>query len=245
MFRPTGFHSRAVKPRGFRLSPHRVARMRRHGRGVAGIRHGHRAGGRTRSVIRLVPGRDLQTILADGPPEPARAIRSIDQVAAALNAAHRINPWPSPPSPICSTSASPAPPAKPLRSRRRARHRGWPRIPRSGTRPPRTWPGPRWPPARRSICTPDANSPTPQHRRTARTRPRSLTSALHSPRLHRRTSAPPLPQTTGDPLTAMNGHGHDMVVNKACAGSCDVEMRFERTGDWPTEMRPAQELSSA
>ena len=40
--------------------------------------------------MRLIKGRDLQTLLAEGPLEPARAIGIIDQIASALNAAHRI-----------------------------------------------------------------------------------------------------------------------------------------------------------
>lgn len=41
-------------------------------------------------TMRLIAGRDMQDILADGPLEPARAISIIEQVASALNAAHRI-----------------------------------------------------------------------------------------------------------------------------------------------------------
>jgi len=40
--------------------------------------------------MRLIEGRDLHEILADGPLEPARAVRIIEQIAKALNAAHKI-----------------------------------------------------------------------------------------------------------------------------------------------------------
>ncbi|SOX55109.1 serine/threonine protein kinase [Mycobacterium ahvazicum] len=40
--------------------------------------------------MRLIEGRDLQTILADGPLDPVRAVRIIEQVANALQAAHRV-----------------------------------------------------------------------------------------------------------------------------------------------------------
>src|SRR6201998_1471809 len=39
---------------------------------------------------RLIAGRDLDTVLTDGPLEPARAIRIIEQVAKALHAAHEV-----------------------------------------------------------------------------------------------------------------------------------------------------------
>ncbi|SPM39254.1 hypothetical protein MNAB215_1436 [Mycobacterium numidiamassiliense] len=40
--------------------------------------------------MRLIEGRDLQTLVADGPLDPARAVRIIEQVAQALHAAHRV-----------------------------------------------------------------------------------------------------------------------------------------------------------
>jgi serine/threonine protein kinase len=40
--------------------------------------------------MRLVEGRDLQAVLADGPLEPSRAVRVIEQVARALHAAHKV-----------------------------------------------------------------------------------------------------------------------------------------------------------
>src|SRR5246127_4774308 len=46
--------------------------------------------GRLYVDMRLIEGRDLQTVLADGPLEVGRAVRIIEQVASALNAAHKI-----------------------------------------------------------------------------------------------------------------------------------------------------------
>ncbi|MFN3004667.1 LpqN/LpqT family lipoprotein [Mycolicibacterium wolinskyi] len=47
--------------------------------------------GRLYVDMRLIEGRDLQSVIAaDGPLEPARAVRIIGEVAKALNAAHRI-----------------------------------------------------------------------------------------------------------------------------------------------------------
>ena len=40
--------------------------------------------------MRLIEGRDLQQVLADGPLEPARAVRIIEGVAKALHAAHKV-----------------------------------------------------------------------------------------------------------------------------------------------------------
>jgi serine/threonine-protein kinase len=40
--------------------------------------------------MRLIEGRDLQGVLQDGPLEPSRAVRIIEQVAKALQAAHRV-----------------------------------------------------------------------------------------------------------------------------------------------------------
>src|SRR6201997_1427391 len=46
--------------------------------------------GRLYVDMRLIEGRDLQSVLADGPLDPARAVRIIEQVAKALHAAHKI-----------------------------------------------------------------------------------------------------------------------------------------------------------
>ena len=46
--------------------------------------------GRLYVDMRLIDGRDLQSLLSEGALEPARAVKVIEQVAAALNAAHRV-----------------------------------------------------------------------------------------------------------------------------------------------------------
>ena len=46
--------------------------------------------GRLYVDMRLIEGRDLHSLLSDGPLDPARAVMIIDQVAAALDAAHEI-----------------------------------------------------------------------------------------------------------------------------------------------------------
>ncbi len=46
--------------------------------------------GRLFVSMRLIEGRDLDSVLADGPLQPARAVRIIDQVAKALHAAHKV-----------------------------------------------------------------------------------------------------------------------------------------------------------
>jgi len=46
--------------------------------------------GRLYVDMRLIDGRDLQALLSEGPLDPARAVMVIEQVAAALNAAHRV-----------------------------------------------------------------------------------------------------------------------------------------------------------
>src|ERR1700737_3978519 len=73
-------------------------RFRREARAAAGLDEPHvvpfhdfgEVDGRLYVTMRLINGRDLQTMLADGPLAPERAVRIIEQVAKALHAAHRI-----------------------------------------------------------------------------------------------------------------------------------------------------------
>src|ERR1700739_3713179 len=46
--------------------------------------------GRLYVDMRLIEGRDLHTVLADGPLEPGGAVRIIEQVSKALHAAHKV-----------------------------------------------------------------------------------------------------------------------------------------------------------
>src|ERR1700737_598703 len=73
-------------------------RFRREARAAAGLDEPHvvpfhdfgEVDGRLYVTMRLINGRDLQTVLADGPLAPERGVRIIAQVAKALHAAHRI-----------------------------------------------------------------------------------------------------------------------------------------------------------
>ena len=40
--------------------------------------------------MRLIEGQDLENVLSNGPLEHARAVKIIEQIASALNAAHKI-----------------------------------------------------------------------------------------------------------------------------------------------------------
>jgi serine/threonine-protein kinase len=73
-------------------------RFRREARAAASLNsphvipiHNHgEIDGRLYVDMRLVEGRDLQTILADGPLELGRAVRIVEQVARALHSAHKV-----------------------------------------------------------------------------------------------------------------------------------------------------------
>jgi hypothetical protein len=73
-------------------------RFRREAKAAAGLDEPHvvpiyefgEIDGRLYVTMRLIKGRDLQTLLADGPLAPERAVRIIEQVAQALHAAHKI-----------------------------------------------------------------------------------------------------------------------------------------------------------
>jgi serine/threonine protein kinase len=73
-------------------------RFRREAKAAAGLDEPHvvpiydfgEIDGRLYVTMRLIKGRDLQTILADGPLAPERAVRIIEQVAEAVHAAHKV-----------------------------------------------------------------------------------------------------------------------------------------------------------
>ncbi len=75
-----------------------VQRFRREADAAAGLNNPHiipihqygEIDGRLYVDMRLIEGRDLQEVLADGPLEPGRAVRIVEQVAKALHAAHKI-----------------------------------------------------------------------------------------------------------------------------------------------------------
>ena len=72
-------------------------RFRREAKAAAGLDEPHvvpihdfgEIEGRLYVTMRLIKGRDLQTVFAEGPIEPSRAVRIIEQVAQALYAAHK------------------------------------------------------------------------------------------------------------------------------------------------------------
>ena len=87
-----------VLPANLANDPQFEQRFRREAFAAAGLANPHvvpihtfgEIDGRLYVDMRLIEGRDLQSILAGGPLEPARAVGIIDQVASALHAAHRI-----------------------------------------------------------------------------------------------------------------------------------------------------------
>jgi serine/threonine kinase PknH len=74
--------------RRFRREAHAAARL--NNPHVIPIHHYGEIDGQLYVDMRLIEGRDLQTVLADGPLDPARAVRIIEQVAKALHAAHQV-----------------------------------------------------------------------------------------------------------------------------------------------------------
>jgi serine/threonine protein kinase, bacterial len=74
-------------------------RFRREARSAARLDHPHvvpiydvgEIDGRLYVAMRLINGRDLQTLLDRGPLEPDRAVEIIEQVASALQAAHQVD----------------------------------------------------------------------------------------------------------------------------------------------------------
>ncbi len=72
----------------FRREAHAAARL--NDPHVIPIHHYGEIEGQLYVDMRLIEGRDLETVLADGPLDPARAVRIVEQVARALNAAHKV-----------------------------------------------------------------------------------------------------------------------------------------------------------
>jgi serine/threonine protein kinase len=72
----------------FRREAHAAGRL--NNPHVIPIHHYGEIDGRLYVDMRLVDGRDLESVLAAGPLDPARAVRIIEQVARALHAAHKV-----------------------------------------------------------------------------------------------------------------------------------------------------------
>ena len=85
---PAHFSDNEDFQRRFRREAHAAARL--NSPHVVPIHHYGEIDGRLYVDMRLIEGRDLQTVLADGPLEPARALRIIEGVALALDAAHQV-----------------------------------------------------------------------------------------------------------------------------------------------------------
>ena len=85
---PAHFSDNEDFQRRFRREAHAAARLNTPH--VVPIHDYGEIDGRLYVDMRLIEGRDLQTVLADGPLEPARAVRIIEGVALALHAAHEV-----------------------------------------------------------------------------------------------------------------------------------------------------------
>jgi serine/threonine protein kinase, bacterial len=85
---PAHYSDNAEFQRRFRREAHAAARLNTPQ--VVPIHNYGEIDGRLYVDMRLIEGRDLQTVLAEGPLDPARAVRIIEQVAKALHAAHEV-----------------------------------------------------------------------------------------------------------------------------------------------------------
>ncbi len=85
---PTHLSHDEVFQQRFRREAHAAARL--NNPHVIPIHFYGEIDGRLFVDMRLIEGRDLATVLDDGPLEPSRAVRIIEQVAKALHAAHKV-----------------------------------------------------------------------------------------------------------------------------------------------------------
>src|SRR6202023_830334 len=85
---PAHFAQDSTFEQRFRREAHAAARL--NNPHVVPIHDYGEIDGRLYVDMRLIEGRDLQTVLAAGPIDPARAVGIIEQVAKALNAAHKV-----------------------------------------------------------------------------------------------------------------------------------------------------------
>jgi serine/threonine-protein kinase len=85
---PAHFSDNEEFQKRFRREAHAAAQL--NSPHVVPIHHYGEIDGRLYVDMRLIMGRDLQTVLADGPLEPKRAARIIEGVALALHAAHEV-----------------------------------------------------------------------------------------------------------------------------------------------------------
>jgi serine/threonine protein kinase len=85
---PAHFSKNEDFQRRFRREAHAAARL--NSPHVIPIHRYGEIDGRLYVDMRLIDGRDLQTVLADGPIDAGRAVRIVEQVAKALHAAHKV-----------------------------------------------------------------------------------------------------------------------------------------------------------
>ena len=85
---PAHFSDNEDFKKRFRREAHAAARLNTPH--AVPIHHYGEIDGRLYVDMRLIEGRDLQTVLADGPMEPSRAVRIIEGIALALHAAHKV-----------------------------------------------------------------------------------------------------------------------------------------------------------
>jgi serine/threonine protein kinase, bacterial len=85
---PVNFSENEDFKQRFRREAHAAARLNTPH--VVPIHNYGEIDGRLYVDMRLVEGRDLQAVLADGPMEPGRAVRIIEGIALALHAAHKV-----------------------------------------------------------------------------------------------------------------------------------------------------------